>query len=463
MAAVLHLWPRVDGRGGALDTERGQHPGNLVNYRWQLTTRRVVHASLAVILASLGIAATGPTAHAATPPAGECAPGNVAYSADAPEALAMLQSEALGNRATGAGIIVAVIDSGVDANNAHLRDAVIGGINLVGDGENSQGLSDLDGHGTAIAGQIAARQIPESGVIGLAPAAQILSVRVYRGTDDESVKAGFGPTSERLAAGIRYAVDNGARIINVSLSNSSDSPALGAAVDYAVANGSLIVASAGNRATAEVKSDGARYPAAHAGALAVTAVDSRGLATEDSIHGAHIDVAAPGSQILTSSTGAGDCLYAGEVPSSSFATAYVSAAAAAVAQVYPSETPAQWEYRLLATALRENPDARDDLVGWGIIQPLDAVTLYPDASTRGPASAFFSDSTGAMQAEPVTLAPANAASDSLGAQQLMVVAGVAGLTILGTLAVIIVFRNRRRPTSELPPPASGGLLNRKKP
>ena len=103
-------------------------------------------------------------------------------------------------------MIVAIVDSGIDAANAHLKDAVIGGIDLVGDGTDSSGLNDLDGHGTAIAGLVAARSVPGSGVIGLAPDAQLLSVRVFRGTNEENVKAGFGPTVERLAQGIRNVV-----------------------------------------------------------------------------------------------------------------------------------------------------------------------------------------------------------------------------------------------------------------
>jgi membrane-anchored mycosin MYCP len=266
-----------------------------------------------------------PTAFAA----GEsCEPGSPQYTPDVPVALAVLQADRAWARGTGGGVLVAVVDSGIDAANVHLQDAVVGGINLVQDGEDAQGMSDVDGHGTAIAGEIAAREYPGSGVVGLAPSADLLSVRVFRGRDDESIKAGFGPTTERMAAGIRYAADARAQIINVSMSDFTASSDLEAAVSYAASRGSLVVASAGNRATATDTTDGPRYPAAYPGALAVSATDAKGLVTDDSIHGPHVEIAAPGSQILTTARGAGDCLYAAEAPTTSFATAYVSAAAA---------------------------------------------------------------------------------------------------------------------------------------
>ena len=316
----------------------------------------------------------------------ECDAGTVQLSPATPSSLELLQSAQAWTRSTGVSIIVAVVDSGVDTKNPHLVDAVIGGTNLVNDGENASGLTDIDGHGTAIAGQIAARQITGSGVIGLANGAKILSVRVFRGTDDESVKAGFGPSVERLAQGIRYSTDHGATIINASLSDYADNAALRDAISYATARGSLVVASAGNRATSADKTDGVRFPAGYPGVLSVTATTTGGSATDDSIHGPHIGVAAPGSDILTTATNAGDCLYASAAPSSSFATGYASAAAALVAAAHPSETPLEWIYRLEATALRANPDVRDDLTGWGIVQPYSAIVLTPSASTRGPAN-----------------------------------------------------------------------------
>ena len=391
-----------------------------------------------------------------------CEPGNPQYTTDVPVALDLLQSQKAWTRSTGEGVLVAVVDSGIDASNVHLRGAVIGGRDFVLDGENPEGLSDTDGHGTAIAGQIAAREYTGSGVIGLAPAADLLSVRVFRGQDDESVKAGFGPSIARMVEGIRYAADSRATIINVSMSDFTDSPDLAAAVAYAEARGSLVVASAGNRVTAIDKTDGPRYPAAYPGALAVSAADSRGIVTDDSIHGAHVEIAAPGSQILTTARGAGDCLYAAEAPTTSFATAYVSAAAALVASAHPEESPAEWKYRLMATGVRNNPDLRDDAAGWGIVQPFDAINLVSGATTRGPANPNLDNAGSGIDRAVVTVQPDYAASPFAITREAAIVVIVTALTLLGTIAVIIVLRRRRAlddaDDDTPPPPARPGLL-----
>lgn len=391
-----------------------------------------------------------------------CTVGTVTLTTDTPPALAVLQADLSWTRSTGAGVLVAVVDSGIDRSNPHLSAAVAGGIDLVGDGTDPSGYTDYDGHGTAIAGEIAARQIDGSGVVGLAPGASLLSVRVFRGTDDESVRNGWGPSTERVAAGIRYAADAGARVINVSISNYEQSSDLKDAVAYAAASGSLVVASAGNAATTDDTSSTPRYPAAYPGALAVTAVNADGVGTDDSIHGPHVDVAAPGSQVLTSATGAGDCLYAADTPSSSFATGYASAAAALVVQAHPGETPAQWEYRLTATAVRADPDARDDVVGWGVLQPFEAITLLPDASTRGPESPFADTAGSAVRPEPIAVEPDFSPSAFSLTTDAAVLVAIIALTVLGTVAVIIVMRTRRRESVPVAGarPGRGGLLDR---
>jgi membrane-anchored mycosin MYCP len=388
----------------------------------------------------------------------DCAPGNPQYTLETPSALGMLQADRAWTRGTGAGVLVAVVDSGIDAANLHLQGAVVGGIDLVHDGEDPTGMTDVAGHGTAIAGQIAARQISQSGVIGLAPAVDLLSVRVFRDKDKQSIDAGFGPTTARMAEGIRYATDAHAAIINVSMSDFDASPDLEAAVAYAESHGSLVVASAGNRTTAENTVDSARYPAAYPGALAVSATDAKGLVTEDSIHGAHVEVAAPGSQILTTATGAGDCLYAQEAPQSSFAVAYVSAAAALVAAAHPDEGPAQWQYRLMATGIRNNPDARDDLSGWGIVQPFDAINLAPGAATRGPTSPWTGVDTAALTPATTIVKPNHTESPFGITREATLVVMTIALTLVGTIAIIIVFRRRRAPDTTAPEQTRPGLL-----
>ena len=254
----------------------------------------------AVLTSAPASAATlGSTVPAAT--AGEaCTPGTRVFTPEAPPALALLGAEDANRVATGRGVVVAVVDSGIDAGNPHLAGVVIGGVDLVGDGERADGLSDTTGHGTAIAGQIAAQPVDGSGVVGLAPDARLLSVRVFRSNQQQDKDKGFGPTSQRIADGIHWAADNGADIINVSISQETDSPDLRAAVEHASAVGALVVASGGNRASDPDAKDGARYPAGYEQVLGVSAADASGRANDASIHGPQVGVTAPGMNVLLS-------------------------------------------------------------------------------------------------------------------------------------------------------------------
>lgn len=394
-----------------------------------------------------------------------CEPGTVVFSPEAPSALALLGAEQANRLATGKGIVVAVVDSGIDAGNPHLGGAVIGGVNLVGDGERADGMSDLAGHGTAIAGQIAAQPVAGSGVVGLAPDARLLSVRVFRSTSQQDVDKGFGPTSERLADGIHWAADNGADIINVSMSQTSDSAVLRAAVEHAAAVGALVVASGGNRASDADAEDAARYPAAYEQALGVSAADATGRATEQSIHGPQVGVTAPGSDILTAAVGGGDCLFSADSNDSSFATAYVSAAAALVAEAHPEDPPAGWAYRLTATALRSDADRRDDIDGWGFIQPFAAIELLPDETTRGPVSPYFDTTESAARPPAAQVDPDHGASPFLLTREAALFAAIGGASLLGVLGILIVLRRRKDAPVVDPDEVErpGGLLNRPEP
>lgn len=423
-------------------------------------------ATIVVPSAASAESVAAPTMLPAATSGEACTPGDVVFTPQTPEALLLLGAEEANRVATGDGVVVAVVDSGIDAGNPHLASAVIGGIDLVGDGERADGLSDLTGHGTAIAGQIAARPVSGSGVVGLAPDAQLLSVRVFRSDSDQDVKAGFGPTAQRIADGIRWAADNGADIINVSLSQTTNSPELRKAVDHAAAVGALVVASGGNRASDPKAEDGPRYPAAYEQALGVTAATSDGRATADSIHGPQVEVSAPGENILTAATGGGDCLFAAETPAASYATAYVSAAAALVAQAHPDDSPAGWAYRLTATALRADPDRRDDIDGWGFIQPSAAMALLPDRSTRGPISPFFDTTDAANRPSTVAITPDQSPQAFVFTREAAVYVAVGGATLLGVLGILIVLRRRRVTATALETEQEerqGGLLERAEP
>jgi len=388
----------------------------------------------------------------------ECKPGTEEFVLQSPPALTMMQQVQASAVATGAGVTVAVVDSGIDATNEHLIGVVADGVNLVGDGQNAHGMTDLAGHGTAVAGIIAAQQIDESGVVGVAPDVRLLSVRVYQATDDDAVEAGFGPKAGPLAEGIRWAVDHGADIINVSMSNAADDKVVRDAVEYADARGVLVVASAGNRNTSDVTVDSPRYPAAYPQALAVTALDGEGRPTEDSIHGPHVEIGAPGQNVLTAAAGGGDCLFNTTSPSSSYATAYASGAAALMAQAQSAESPAQWKYRLMATALRGSPDARSNDSGWGAIRPYDALVMVPGSSARGPASPFTQQAALTVAAPSVQLAAQSVDSPFDDTRAMMVAVGIGAVAVLGALGALLVYRRRADVVAE-PVVQGHGLLD----
>lgn len=414
-------------------------------------SRRRVRAALVAAALLLAPATAAPAAATPAPAAlpaatggQQCTPDRVAYSPESPPALRRLSAERAWAVATGRGVVVAVVDSGVDAGNEHLTPAVLPGVDLVGAGGDPAGRTDTAGHGTAVAGQIAARQVEGSGVVGLAPDATILPVRVYHADDDRAREQGVAPDAGRIAAGIDAAVAGGARVVNVSMSTPTDTPALREAVERATAAGALVVASAGNRATSSDEADGPRYPAAYDGALAVTAVDVDDNPSADAIHGSHVDVAAPGTNILTTYHAAGDCLLSGESVSTSYATAYVSAAAALLAERYPEESPAQWAHRLEVTAARDQPAERDDLVGWGVVRPAEALAFVDDGTALGPPSPVHRvDAAATAATRTVDVTPR--VDPLAGARRAAVWWAIAGTTLvlLAALAARVAGRRRR--------------------
>ena len=388
---------------------------------------------------------------AITPDADECRTGAPVALKDAP-ALALLQADAVAPLSTGTGVLVAIVDSGINGSDPRLSPRIAGGVNLVPDGADPRGLTDLDGHGTAIAGLIAAQPRKDSGVHGLAPDAQLYSVRVYATKENKDADAGLGPSTARTAQGIRVATDAGAQIINVSMSTPYSSAELDSAVAYALSRGSLVVASSGNATEADRSfaqddlGDGPRFPAGSPGAIGVAAATvPGGVVTDDSKHGPHVAIIAPGQSVLTTALNKGDC-YFGEAPASSYATGYASAVAALVASTHPTESPDEWAYRMMATALRASPDERDDRSGWGLVQPFEAITLVPGPDTRGPANPFQG---GAVPAPAATgqsiVIAASDDQDELDASRVTIVATV-GAALLCVFGVIGVYRATRRRT-----------------
>ena len=177
-------------------------------------------------------------------------------------ALNRLDAEALWAQQPGDGVTVAVLDTGVDAAHPDLTGVVLPGTDLVSPG--GDGRTDANGHGTHVAGIIAAVANNGLGTAGLAQGVRILPVRVL---DD----SGAGWASD-IAKGIIWATDHGAAVINLSLGDHVKDDVTAAAVQYAEDHGVVVVAAAGND---RANGDAVTYPAAYPGVLGVAATDSQ--------------------------------------------------------------------------------------------------------------------------------------------------------------------------------------------
>ncbi|MDP5276575.1 S8 family peptidase [Chengkuizengella axinellae] len=192
-------------------------------------------------------------------------------------------------------VLVAVIDTGVDEDHEDLAGKVVRGYDFIDDDRDP---SDLNGHGTHVAGTVGALTDNRTGVAGVAPDVQIMSVRVLD-------RSGYG-TNEGVANGITYAADNGADVINLSLGSSSPSGVVEDAVNYAWNRGVVVVAAAGNDGNRR-----AHYPAYYTNSLAVAATDDRDRKASFSTYGTWVDVAAPGVDIVSTQLGGGYVSYSG--------------------------------------------------------------------------------------------------------------------------------------------------------
>lgn len=359
---------------------------------------RGLAALSAVSIAGVLLLGSGPALPASAAETA-CDPESPTLLTQAPPALAQLGIASVRRLSSGA-VRVAVVDSGVDAKNPHLAAAVDAGWDFVAG--RAGGGTDTDGGGTAVAGQIAARPVRGSSVVGVAGAARIVPVRVYESTENGAVN----PTAKRTAEGIAWASDQpGVKVIVVPRVLDTDSADLRRSVARATAHGALVVAAAGDAGQDEASSR-VMFPAGYPDALSVTAVDAQGSVPDAVRHGPHIELAVPGAQVATAYFG-GDCVLADPTPSTFYAAGYAGGVAALVAAAHPDEEPADWEYRLLATALRPKGADRDQRVGWGLVAPYNAINFVNDATPLGPKNPRFPapESTVAPAMVPPVAAP----------------------------------------------------------
>ncbi|MBF8193622.1 S8 family serine peptidase [Nonomuraea sp. K274] len=269
----------------------------------------------------------------------------------------------------GAGITIAVLDSGVDPGHRDLAGSVRVGKDFTA-GANPAGVAPRRLHGTYMASLIAGHGHGDKGrfgIIGVAPEADVLSVRVI--LEDEEPGFREFNSAERfehvVAKGIRYAVDEGADVINMSISKELATREERAAIRYAISKGVVLVAAAGNDGERDLDGDFApySYPAAFPGVVSVGATDRRLRRATFSNWNSSVLVAAPGVDIM--GAGPGDEYWVGR--GTSQATALVSGVAALIKAKYPDISPPLLAQALTAGATDRPPGGYDTATGFGIV------------------------------------------------------------------------------------------------
>ncbi|PWU52961.1 type VII secretion-associated serine protease mycosin [Micromonospora sp. S4605] len=326
----------------------------------------------------------------------------------------------------GEGVTVAVPDTGVDPH-PDLRGNLLPGTSIIAGGHDD-GRGDQSGHGTGMAGLIAAHgRSGTTGALGVAPKAKILPI-FYSAPEKEG-------TTDGLATSINYAVAHGADVISIS-AGSLSATRLRQAVSAALRANVVVVAAAGN-----LPGDlGVTYPASEQGVISVGGIDRNGERAAVSVTGPEIDVVAPAVDIYSTSI---DGKYR-KGTGTSDATAIVAGAAALIRSKYPYLPASEVAHRLTATAVDKGPPGHDDQYGYGVIDLVAALTA--DVPPLGFGSATAS---APAAGAPSTTAAAHPGDD-----------GDRGATVRGwvTLGVLVaagtawalIARHRRR--SDDPPP-----------
>ncbi|MET8236749.1 type VII secretion-associated serine protease mycosin [Streptomyces sp. NPDC005078] len=372
-----------------------------------------------------------------------------------------MKAEEMWATSTGDGVTVAVIDSGVDATNPDLAGQVLKGLNLEHNVSGDE-FKDYNGHGTAMAAIIAGtgKSRDGDGAFGLAPGAKILPIRMFNPTKAANQAAADRKFNTDAPTAIRYAVDHGAKIVNISLGHETGSQQLTDAVKYALDKDSLIFAAVGNSGD---KANMVEYPAGTPGVVGVSAIGKDLRRTDESQYGGQVDLSAPGEDVVYACAGeTGVCRGHG----TSDATAIASASAALIWSKHPDWTNNQVLRVMLNTAGGTTSGAeRTDYVGYGVVRPRIALKTpgdpgpadeypLPDlaAAESAQPSAKPSKATGSSERDdkPASAAPASGTDSDTG---LWIGLGIGVAALVGAAVTALAIRSRRRKAAAAAPPA----------
>lgn len=217
--------------------------------------------------------------------------GEVDVVSEVPRGIELIQAPKIWEQTKGKGITIAVLDTGCDSTHPDLKVRIIGGKNFTGDDQgNPDVYKDYNGHGTHVAGTMAAVQ-NNSGVVGVAPEANLLILKVLD-------KNGSGQY-EWIINGINYAVEQKADIISMSLGGPEDVPELHEAIKKAVDNRILVVCAAGNEGDGQDSTDELAYPGSYNEVISVGAINLERRSSEFTNSNNEVDLVAPGEEILS--------------------------------------------------------------------------------------------------------------------------------------------------------------------
>lgn len=353
------------------------------------------------------------------------------------------------NTSRGQGVTVAVLDSGVDPSVQDLTGKVTVGPDYA-KGANPRGVAPKRLHGTNMASIIAGHGHGPGGgdgMMGVAPDAKILSIRVILEKDEPGflTYSSDARYNDIITKGIRYAADHGAEVINMSLGRRLPSFSERQAIGYAIAKGVVVVASAGNDGDRENGSSLYSYPASYPGVISVAAVDASRQRAGFSDRNGAVLVSAPGVNVI--GAGPGDTYWHGD--GTSPAAAFVSGIAALIRSRYPRLAPGLVA-QAIATGTTGRPSSGyDTAVGFGEVNAVSALQAARDLST---AQLTGSGLNAARRFVPDPPPPVQIVHHDRGL--LAVYSGVGTFGFFGLVGALValVARRRRTPPRYFPPP-----------